>query len=274
VLSVGLTDGLNEVPEHWRPWLHDVDIDWVDERAKCLQLYQLASPTADLSIICDADTILVNPLPDDFLQDAVRRPAISAVLAHYPPPITNRDGTSNRQVTSVEELWDALGSRLLGRPLERPYRYTLLDDDSARAPFYVNHGFIAAPAKLMRQMGSLVGAMLNEVTGIVDNDFCYQIAVACAVEGGHLPHESLPIRFNFPNDPLCDQRYAEELARVVVVHYLRTELFDRHKILADARDFEAFMTAALDGSNRTFRDHVRHLTDGVFPFTRTASPPL
>jgi hypothetical protein len=266
VLSVGTTGQEDRVPKQWEPWLTGVEIDWVEESQKCLRLYQLAQPTADLSIMCDADTLLLKPLPQSFLEEAIRRPAISGVIAHYPPPLLHYEGSPSRPLTSVASMWNALARRILGRPMEMRYRYTMLDDDSERAPFYVNHGFVAAPAELMHEMGRHIGEILPDVQYVIDNDFCFQIAIACAVERGSLAHRTLPMRFNFPNDPICDRRYPEDLVNVVLIHYLRTTTFDRHRILADAEAFGAFMNLPLNGSNETFRDHVRNLTGGMFPF--------
>ena len=74
------------------------------------------------------------------------------------------------------------------------------------------------------------------------------------------------MRFNFPNDPIADELYPYELENVILIHYLRTNLFNRHRIFADLIDFRQFIRAPLIGSNKIFQSYVLHLTDGTYPF--------
>ena len=91
-------------------------------------------------------------------------------------------------------------------------------------------------------------------------------AIPYALERGSIPHRTLPMRFNFPNDPRFDRRYPVELDNILLVHYLRTRLFDRHTLFTDEAQFARFMTAPLKGSNHAFRDAVRRLSGGRYPF--------
>ena len=79
------------------------------------------------------------------------------------------------------------------------------------------------------------------------------------------------MRYNFPNDPIADGKYSSEIGQLCLIHYLRTELFDRHKIFASADAFEAFMGLQLGGSNRIFQDRVREITGGIYPFASSAA---
>jgi hypothetical protein len=60
--------------------------------------------------------------------------------------------------------------------------------------------------------------------------------------------------------------YPEELANVVVYHYLRTAAFDRHEIFVDAARYARFLDAPLSGVNRRFRDAVREIAGPAYPF--------
>ena len=74
------------------------------------------------------------------------------------------------------------------------------------------------------------------------------------------------MRFNFPNDRSADRLHAAELDRVVLIHYLRHEIFDRHRIFDQPAAFDQFLSMTLEGSDRVFQDRVAQITDGRYPF--------
>ncbi len=269
--------GEQSIPDRWRPWFERIEVQWTDEaeyrerggHAQNSALYGMSDSSADLSIICDADTLLLRPLPDEFLERSTAAPAVSGVIAHYPPPLSAYPGTPVRSLAGADQLWDALSEEILGRPIVRPYGYTLLKGSvraGERCPFYVNHGFIAGPPGSIAALGDQVQQILPQVRGILDNDFCYQLAIPYALERAGIDHHVLPMRFNYPLDPVCDRLYPREVCDIRVAHYLRPELFDRHRIFAETEAFHRFMTLPLVESNEVFRDAVRRLTDGRFPF--------
>ena len=65
---------------------------------------------------------------------------------------------------------------------------------------------------------------------------------------------------------LTKEMYPLELNEVIVMHYLRLSLFDRHKIFADKVHFDEFMILELAGSNLVFQNYIRKLTNGKYPF--------
>jgi hypothetical protein len=232
-------------------------------------MYRAPDSSADLSIICDADTLLIERLPEEFLEESIRSPAVSGVIAHVPPPLIPYPDSEAEAPADHEQLWARLASTTLGRPIATPYGYTLLrgtERAGERCPFYINHGFIAAPPGLMAGLSVQIEEIIDRVRSVLDNDFAYQLAIPYALERGSIPHRTLPMRFNFPNDPRFDQRYPVELDNILLVHYLRTRLFDRHTLFTDEAQFARFMTAPLKGSNHAFRDAVRRLSGGRYPF--------
>ena len=87
-----------------------------------------------------------------------------------------------------------------------------------------------------------------------DDDFSAQVALALAVANTGVQALPLPMRFNFPNDPLAETLYPEELESVRAIHYLRTDRFDRHRIFASADAFAQFLgfrSRALTARSRT-----------------------
>jgi hypothetical protein len=267
VLCLGVSEEAHRVPSRWTKWFGDIEVHWADSKeAEDCMLYRAADPSSDVSILCDADTLLMDVLPESFLRDCVQKPAIRGVVAHYPPPLRRRDGSTYPLVTTPSDMWTTLSDRILGRPITMVHSYTLVNGADDMCPFYINHGFVAAQSALMVEFGRLLPDVLATVRTVIDNHFCYQIAIPFVVERASLPYEALPMRYNFPNDPVCDRMYPEELKRVLVMHYLRTDLFDRHVIFAEEREFDRFMNLSLTGSNQVFQTGVRALTDGVYPF--------
>ena len=74
------------------------------------------------------------------------------------------------------------------------------------------------------------------------------------------------MRYNFPNDRCADRLHADEMAEIVLLHYLRTQHFDRHRIFVNAEELDRFLALDLVGSDRLFQEHVRGVTGGVYPF--------
>lgn len=276
VLCLGAAEP-EPVPARWQPWFERIELRWTDrivfevdgDRAQAQLLYGATSTSADLSIICDADTLLLNRLPDDFLEDFLTEPAMCGVIAHYPPPLTPYEGAQSPQVADQAGLWAKLAETIVGRPFQLIHPYTLAPGtsmESERCPFYINHGFIAARPHHFAELDHQMRTTVPQVRAILDNDFCYQLAIPCAIALAGIPYRVLPMRFNFPNDPVCDQLYPDELNNVVLVHYLRTQAFDRHRIFADPAEFARFMETPLEGSNAIFRESIRTLTNGQYPF--------
>ena len=142
------------LPEQWVPYFDRIEVHYVSGEAfqrkqpASDQRFDLLSSDAHCSCLCDADTVLVRPLPHEFLDELTRSPAVCGVVAHYPFPVevdTRRPGVPGGLIRNAQEAaWNALSEAILGRQITRPLRYTLLEgaaDD--RCPFYVNYGFLA-----------------------------------------------------------------------------------------------------------------------------------
>jgi hypothetical protein len=97
-------------------------------------------------------------------------------------------------------------------------------------------------------------------------EFAGQIALTLSILRQDIPTNTLGLRFNFPNDPIADSLHPKELEDVRLIHYLRTDQFDRQIIFTDKNTFKDFLSKPLHGSNKVFQEHVRKLTNGVYPF--------
>lgn len=181
--------------------------------------YRLVTPGCPCSCLCDADTVLARQLPQGFLDELRRQPAVCGV---------------------------------------------------AGSPPGIDTGFIAGPADLLTRLHDEVLALRAEVQGLSSGAEAGASAVALAVERAEIPWRALPLRFDYSNDRRTHELHAEELAEVILIHYLHDPGVDRQRIFADRQAFESFLTLDLAGSDRAFRDRVLEVTGGAYPFGEAA----
>jgi hypothetical protein len=134
-------------------------------------------------------------------------------------------------------------------------------------PFYVNFGAVFFPR---RAFDAVAPAYLRIRPQLMDRmhdpDFSGQAAITLALASTRVPSWPLPMRYNFPNDPLALELYPDEASRMVLLHYLRTTNFDRHRIFLDAERYERFLGLPLDGVDRLAQALVRATLGDRFPF--------
>jgi hypothetical protein len=258
------------LPARWRPHLDRVEVCWAPsdyfqrDGHPGTYRYDILDPACDFSVLCDADTMLVAPFDDRDLRDFASRPAVRGVIAHFPPPRVD-DAGRNYSALSPEGFWQFLAERTLGRSLQLNHFHTLTEAPTA-CPFYVNYGFVLGQHALLSRLGREVSNMLPRIRQTLENRFIDQIGLSLGCAAAQIPVDDLPMRFNFPNDLNADAKYPGELAHVKMIHFLRTDRFDRGKIFASAEDFQAFLQLDLCGSNRLFQQRVREITAGLYPF--------
>jgi hypothetical protein len=102
--------------------------------------------------------------------------------------------------------------------------------------------------------------------GLSSADFSGQVALTLAMAAKRAGTWALPMRYNFPNDPVAERMYPTELEQAVVYHYLRTDVFDRHQIFVSADTYERFLALPLGGVNRRFQNAVRRIVGESYPF--------
>lgn len=254
------------VPAPWDIWMEREDIQWVPiadfERdgylAQVYRRFDLLDTSADLAVLCDADVLPVRPFGSEVLS-LIDEQAVGGVIAHSHFPWAKRTGTG-------AEDWPIFSQRIFGRSVETPFRYTLSKTATWGCPFYINFGFLVAPPQVLRRAYAEVIRLRGPVREMLDNYFEAQVAFALATSAAGLPVRALPMRYNFPNDPVADKIYPDELRQVSMMHYLRLAHFNRQEIFASADAFDLFLTLELDGSNRVFQDAVRSISGGTYPF--------
>lgn len=267
LVAVFGADEVTEIPESWRPHFLGIDVAWatcsdyaeMSYNAQHFRRFEVFDQHADVVIFCDADVAPMS-LCDEFLQSIKASPCVAGFIAHHPPP------------PELGFDWDSFSDAVISKRLPRDYSYTLAPCDTDRGcPFYVNYGVVISTPTLFNQLFEHQVRIRKKVESLVDPWWGAQISLAISCHDMGLPTRSIPIRYNFPNDPIADDRYSTELDSVVFMHYLRTDCFRRDRIFSDKVNFDSFLSQDLVGSNRVFRNYVKRITHGIYPFGQQPS---
>ena len=267
LVSVFGHETIDCLPERWGPHFVDIDTVWVtgddyDSESYNSQHYvrfERIREDADFVVICDADVTLMSTFCD-LLDELKCSPAISGTIAHFPPWAGDRD-------LAKRVNWDVLSDSLLNRVLDKPYKYTLMEpEESPDTPFYINYGVMISTPAVIKVFHENEAQLRSKVASMVGHWWCAQLSLTLTCAQQNLPVKALPMRYNFPNDLIADQLYADELDNIVFLHYLRTDQFDRHKIFTSSDEFSKFLNLELHGSNKVMQDHVINITKGRYPF--------
>ncbi|MCM2131848.1 hypothetical protein [Larsenimonas rhizosphaerae] len=247
----------------WQSFLEDVDVRFVDSNlvrkegyfAQAKARFEHAeSSNADICILCDADTIPLGSLDYVFEKLTDTHP-VAGVIAHFPPPNLFNKGLPG---------FMALGNRMLGMRLQTPYDFSLLDhggeqDYIFKAPFYINHGFIAFVRESLKKFYPTyfdIRKRLSSEFGMTD--FAGQVAMPLALKSMNMDGISLPMRYNFPNDSKAFILYPDEFDNIVFLHYLRENNYKRREVFSTPESFNFFMEKKLD------KDDVDNFTQQAF----------
>jgi hypothetical protein len=134
--------------------------------------------------------------------------------------------------------------------------------DHRFTPPYFNFGMVVAPFEMMDEISAEMAPADEFVKSSLTSIYRFQIALTLAILKKNLRTRSLPVRYNFPNDPRFDEKYPEDLDDVRVLHYMKVyaQLVDRKKDFADLRSVAALIARQnLRGSNEVFRRCIEEL---------------
>lgn len=196
----------------------------------------------DAIIIADGDVIFTGPLTPLFETNAVQ-----GVQAHVPP------------LTDAE--WIYL-SAIVGAPRPRfEIEYSgagIMCPPETKGPWYANSGFCFAPTPLFQKMCEPYHQTINLMHSAMRDTYWFdQLALSLGAAKAGVPTKSLPLRYNFPNQPAFDDAHPDELADCRVLHYLRTDIVNRDAEFASQEAIAAFTKRTdLSGSNELLRKHV------------------
>ncbi len=275
VLSLG-DKKIIAVPDRWVNYLSEgIKIHWADP-LQFQKIGQLAQGNNkwkydygayDLIILCDADIILIKPL-DELLLLAREKNAVTGVIAHYPFP--------HHEDEKPDALWHFFANKFTGKDIQLNYRYTLLktndQDENTKCPFYLNFGFVAMTPEVFNTIRETYLDIRSDIVPLLKTPvFSGQIALTLAIHKHNIPTQSAEMKYNFPNDPIAEELYPDQLKEISIIHYLRTQKFDRQKIFATEKAFNKFLLLELEGSNKIFQEYIRSITHGRYPFKYNTS---
>lgn len=257
--------------QRWQPYLRETSTIVVPSAqfaregiwAQADGVFRWIPGDADVIVTVDADILPVGDL-EDVLDRVVDTTSVAGVIAHYTFPFW--PGRRSR------EAWEDLGQSLIRQSLRFEHSYSLAgsdsDADEQMTPFYPNFGVVFFPGSIFHILANKYLCLRPKVAErLPDPFFSGQVALALAIAEMSISTWALPMRFNFPNDDSAVSRYPDEFDHVSVFHYLRTEMFDRARIFANAAEYDRFLHAPLEGVNRIFQRHVRRILGPDYPFT-------
>ena len=223
------------------PWMaaNGVEVRWVDEALFARESWYATACErfryefrSDVVLALDADTLISGPL-DELVDEAHRTGALCGVVAHVPP-------FSRRE--QWQDVYRFCGLGELRTPCEHTgWGYMFQDESLRRCPPYFNLGVLAAPAAVMRSVGSSIYELMEKVDAVHRTLYRVQIAVSLAVTRFGLPFRTLPFRWNFVNDPLLEALHASELGDVRIIHLLRKHQIHKDEIYASLDNVEAML---------------------------------
>ncbi len=277
----------------WQEYLEGVKVSWTSDAqfaqdgdwAQSDDVFR-AAPHGDVLVALDADMFPIASF-ESMLDRVFDTGAVAGVVAHYPTVLDFEfDTASNRfllrpaagRPESLRDAWARLADGLTDAPLDFAYVHTLLGAEHPPeyrlTPFYVNFGIVAFPREAFEAVAPRYLAMRRRVMARMDKtDFSGQVALTLAIADARVRTWDLPMRYNFPNDPIAEAKYPDELERVAIVHYLRTAEFDRHRLFAGPEAYAAFLAQPLSGVSRVFRDAVIATFGRRYPFPRDGAMP-
>jgi hypothetical protein len=241
------------------PWSRDqVTWRWVDREAfrrdsffsTGLDRFRARSD-ADIVLFADADVIFVNGI-DDLLKSLLHQPAIAGVIAHAPPK-GNFDWGDVFSEAGIAPPWDAYqhsGWRLMCHEPEQ--RFT---------PAYYNFGAVFVPGGWI----GMLAHVYERMTALAERQevgyFKAQLALTLAMYRLGMRRLALELRYNFPNDPLFEPAFTEDLHDLRILHYLRTEIVDRERDFSSPEALQSLIARRdLTGSNEVLRATVEKLS--------------
>ena len=240
------------------PWSRDqVTWRWVDREAfrrlsyfaTGLDRFRVESD-ADIVLFADADVIFVQGV-DDLLKSLLHQPAIAGVMAHvHPPPGLDWIRLfTEAQIPLPTDAYQHSGWRLM------------CDDPALRfGPAYYNFGAVFVPGEWLPSLAYVFERSLPVAENAGAGVWKAQVALTMALYRLGLRRLALEPRYNFPNIPLFESGYPEDLRDIRILHYLRTEIVNRERDFSSPEALRSLVGRKdLTGSNEVLRTTLEKL---------------
>jgi hypothetical protein len=217
--------------------------------------------SSSLVIISDADVFFTGDF-SSVLRRCHREGALAGLVAHISPFMDCGDMPTP---AFWERVYEAAG---LGKPslvFEHTGWGTISHDPADRyCPPYFNFGMLVAPARVMREIGSVMYAEVEHVDKVLTTRFRAQIALTLAVQRLGVRWHPLSIRFNYPNEQHIASRYSAELADVRLFHYCWPGSFNKNRDCEGPERVGAWLARRdLDGVNQEMARHLERVHEVV-----------
>jgi hypothetical protein len=206
---------------------------------------------ADHVLMLDADVLPVRPFDEIFERDHV----LMGMMAHVSPFPKHAD--------DWRELFAAYGLPEPSFDFELSGWGAMFTDPARRlSPPYFNSGVVFASADVFERLYEPYIDALRFLKERTSTYFFDQIAITLAISKKNIPFEVLPLRYNFPNQAAFDVAHPDELEKLILLHFLRTQAVDRE---TDFQSVEAIRKLIgrtdLTGSNEILRRRVAELLE-------------
>ena len=235
--------------ERWARWAHTANPNigaMVEDR-----FFTPRSPGMPPFILfLDVDVLAIKPFLE--LLDP-ERPPVQAMMAHASPFKDHRAGW--------EKLFGGVAADHWFKHEHSGWKIMETAESRRLSPPYFNTGVVVMQKDAFRPyVVHMHEEALGTAAALYNSYFVDQLAFTLMLMNATLPYKTLPLRYNFPNQPAFDRLHPEELREARFIHFLRTDTIDRN------RDFESresilrlISRKDLTGSNETLRQRIEEL---------------
>ena len=274
-VAVGSDEEPYDLDRHL-PWSRELGIEWywVDREEfsswknsgnqyAATIIHRFRPPFAAQNVlVLDPDAIALKPF-DELFALVSEKPCVAGVMAHKSPWRGSPFKTPSSQDHYL--AWKILFNKLeLDAPqfIHELSGWGIVEDDPGRrlSPVYLNSGAIFAPGFVFARLWQSYLDAADAVRDILHTYFHDQLAFTLALMKERISYRLLPLRFNFPNDPLFEQAYPKDAEDIRILHFLRRKVIDRDAIFRNFDSIREFVAkTGLTGSNEAFRSRIERL---------------
>jgi hypothetical protein len=230
--------------------------------------YALPESTADVVVLADADTALVQPVAHDLSWMVCDEPCIAGHMAHIPPP----SKFLKRSDLKARDFWPFLFQEFSIPFPDELYRYSRdLAGEFPTAPAYYNLGFVALNWSALRVVKNAIFDVRERLNTIIQSEMRCQIALTLISYKHAFKRRNLPAVFNAANDDAYLRHNGVRPDDIKVLHYLRTNELDRDTFLSDAGRAIFLKANFHDPVNQLLQQIGREIITDNFEFAQLAA---
>ncbi|MCP4457238.1 MAG: hypothetical protein GY816_04305 [Cytophagales bacterium] len=221
----------------------------------------MAIDDADISILCDADVMFIKRF-DELIELVQSNEGIYGVIAHA-SPFTLLDKMPN-------EWWESISVNFCNEEIKLSYSHSKQPD--IQCPAYYNNGFIIGDNKSWKKIKEFCYQRYGEVCQFLPEKyngrdssprfFTLQIILSLALLKFGIKTQPISEIYNFPNDQLLSEKFSSLLSDIRIIHYLRTNHFDRERIFTKNVETNRFLLIEkIDLVSSILQKHVSEIIE-------------